>query len=189
MVSLNREFIRFDGQKIIIEPAGLSKTFATQRKVIILVILMEFVTFICFAGFIILKLQAAEFQTAIFIPIAFAMVVMLIVPFLFIRLFGFLFPRSFDQVTRIMTIHSPIIKFRKNLSEIMSVVVSTGSMHGGRHSLAQQFIYAHGFTPQGKKTELIRIPGASIEDFLPHIKTLASTMGWKISVKESEDYR
>ena len=182
-----QEFMKYEGQTILVDPANISKMVKTQRRIIV------FSTFgqpllICgvFLG-IFMKNSAVPsldiLAIAPYLPVFIFIVIAM--PFLMFRVFAWMFPKRFDPIARTMISLTPIFKRKKDVSSIECIVMENKTVHSGRQG-SQEFIYVNAKKLDGKTINFFRFPGVSSEEIIPHIKSLATSMGWKFEELTSD---
>lgn len=178
----NQEFVRYEGQSILVDPSYISKTLKIQRRIMVFAILVQpiLIGLIIFSFFVGNPCRPSFNFIAIAPYIPIFIFVTLFIPFIMFRVFAWMFPKRFDPIARTMISMTPIIKPKKDISAIESIILENRTIQSGRHG-SQEFIFVNGKTIDGKTINLFRFPGIASEEITPHIKSLANSMGWKMA--------
>ncbi len=167
-------YIRYEGNRIVVDPAKLWKRLKTIRKVIF--------TAPVFSVLIVVMLYfrlSTQSGSHIWTPSFLVFIVLMVIlptPLIFLAT-SWIFPRTFDPIAQKMTIHIPLFKKVYDIAAVDRVVVESYE-RAGRYGKSV-VVLAKAQTQAGKSIEIMRGFDIPIDSFREVVKQLCSAMGWQ----------
>ncbi len=180
------KFITYKGRYIIVEPTANFKTFKIQRTIVTLIVLFNLIISLGMIIFLLINFKISIVNNYIIIPIVISITIELSVMFTLIKIFMHLFPQEIDTTSRTILSRTPLVKFKRDLSEVKSIYIEKPiATLIEFHSNKQTYLSVYGTTFDNKKILLFKIPQVNLENSIENLKRLCKTMGWKFKT-ESE---
>ena len=183
-ISEKPQFITYKGRYIIVEPTANFKTFRIQRTIITLIVLFNLIISLGMIIFLLINFKISIVNNYIIIPIVISITIELSVMFTLIKIFMHLFPQEIDTTSRTILSRTPLVKFKRDLSEVKSIYIEKPIATSIEfQSNKQTFLSVYGTTFDNKKILLFKIPQVNLENSVENIKRLCKTMGWKFKTE------
>ena len=181
------KFITYKGRYIIVEPTANFKTFKIQRTIVTLIVLFNLIISLGMIIFLLINFKISIVNNYIIIPIVISITIELSVMFTLIKIFMHLFPQEIDTTSRTILSRTPLVKFKRDLSEVKSLYIEKPIATSIEfQSNKQTFLSVYGTTFDNKKILLCKIPQVNLENSVENIRRLCKTMGWKFRIESEE---